>query len=49
MANLETIYGLTVKAFEGMEKLVELNLQAAKAALNESAQQCGFAGSFRRI
>ncbi|MBR6975737.1 MAG: phasin family protein [Ottowia sp.] len=37
-ANLETIYGLTVKAFEGMEKLVELNLQAAKAALNESAQ-----------
>ena len=37
-ANLETIYGLTTKAFEGMEKLVELNLQAAKAALNESAQ-----------
>lgn len=37
-ANLETIYGLTAKAFEGMEKLVELNLQAAKAALNESAQ-----------
>ena len=27
-ANLETLYGLTSKAFEGMEKLVELNLQA---------------------
>ena len=37
-ANLETLYGLTSKAFEGMEKLVELNLQATKAALNESAQ-----------
>ena len=37
-ANMETLYGLTSKAFEGMEKLVELNLQATKAALNESAQ-----------
>jgi phasin family protein len=36
-ANLETLHGLTAKAFEGVEKLVELNLQAAKAALNESA------------
>jgi phasin family protein len=35
-ANLETIYGLTTKAFEGVEKLVELNLQATKAALAES-------------
>jgi len=37
-ANMETLYGLTAKAFEGMEKLVELNLQATKAALTESAQ-----------
>ena len=37
-ANLETLYGLTTKAFEGVEKLVELNLQATKAALAESAQ-----------
>ena len=37
-ANMETLYGLTAKAFEGMEKLVELNLQATKAALSESAQ-----------
>ena len=28
-ANMETLYGLTAKAFEGMEKLVELNLQAS--------------------
>jgi phasin family protein len=36
-ANLETLHGLTAKAFEGVEKLVELNLQATKAALTESA------------
>ncbi|MDP3250281.1 MAG: phasin family protein [Hydrogenophaga sp.] len=36
-ANIETIFGLTQKAFEGMEKLVELNVQATKAALSESA------------
>jgi phasin family protein len=36
-ANIETLFGLTQKAFEGMEKLVELNVQATKAALSESA------------
>ncbi|MFN3737063.1 phasin family protein [Hydrogenophaga sp.] len=36
-ANIETLFGLTQKAFEGVEKLVELNLQATKAALAESA------------
>lgn len=36
-ANLETLFGLTSKAFEGVEKLVELNLQAVKASLAESA------------
>ena len=36
-ANVETLFGLTAKAFEGVEKLVELNLNAAKAALDESA------------
>ena len=35
-ANLETLLGLTSKAFEGVEKLVELNLQVAKATLAES-------------
>jgi phasin family protein len=37
-ANLETLSGLTAKAFEGVEKLVELNLAATRAALSESAQ-----------
>lgn len=36
-ANLETLFGLTQKAFEGVEKLVELNIQASKAALTESS------------
>jgi phasin family protein len=37
-ANVETLFGLTNKAFEGVEKLVELNLQVAKTALNEAAE-----------
>lgn len=36
-ANLETLFGLTTKAFEGMEKIVELNLAASRAALAEAA------------
>jgi hypothetical protein len=31
-ANLETLFGLTEKAFAGVEKMVELNKAAAKAA-----------------
>jgi len=34
-ANIETLFGLTNKAFEGMEKIVELNMTASKAALSE--------------
>ncbi len=37
-ANMTTLFGLTAKAFEGMEKLVELNMQASKAAMAEGAQ-----------
>ena len=37
-ANLETLFGLTNKAFEGVEKLVELNLQVVKASLAESTE-----------
>ena len=37
-ANLETLVGLTNKAFEGVEKLVELNMQVAKTTLAESAE-----------
>ena len=36
-ANLDTLFGLTNKAFEGVEKLVELNLQVAKSSLTEAA------------
>ncbi|MFL6693038.1 MAG: phasin family protein [Ramlibacter sp.] len=36
-ASLETLFGLTTRAFEGVEKLVELNLTASKAALAEAA------------
>lgn len=36
-ANIDTLFGLTQKAFEGVEKLVELNVQATKAALAETA------------
>ena len=37
-ANVETLFGLTTKAFEGVEKLVELNVTATKAALVEAAE-----------
>jgi phasin family protein len=37
-ANVDTLFGLTNKAFEGVEKLVELNLQVARSALTEGAQ-----------
>jgi phasin family protein len=36
-ATLDTLFGLTGKAFEGMEKFVELNVTASKAALAEAA------------
>jgi phasin family protein len=36
-AAVETLFGLTNKAFEGVEKLVELNMTASKAALSEAA------------
>jgi phasin family protein len=36
-ANFESMLGLTGKAFEGIEKLVDLNLQVAKTALGEAA------------
>src|SRR3954466_3725789 len=36
-ATVETLFGLTTKAFEGVEKLVELNVTASKAALTEAA------------
>jgi phasin family protein len=35
--NFETAFGLAAKAFDGVEKTAELNLQAAKALLGEAA------------
>ena len=38
-AALETLQAVAMKSVEGFEKLVELNLQAAKAQLEESTEQ----------
>ncbi len=37
-ANIETLFGLSGLAFEGVEKLIELNTQVAKAAMTEASQ-----------
>ncbi len=37
--SLDTFFALSRKAFEGVEKLVELNLNVAKATLQESASR----------
>jgi phasin family protein len=34
--NVKALFGLTEKAFEGVEKMLELNIQATKASLAES-------------
>ena len=36
-ANIETLLGLTSKAFEGVEKIVDLNMTASEAALAKPA------------
>ena len=46
-ANVETLFGLTNKAFEGVEKLVELNLQVAKTALGEAGDTASAALSVK--
>lgn len=37
-ANVEALFGLTTKAFEGVEKIIELNVTASKAALSEASE-----------
>lgn len=37
-SNVEILFGLSSKAFEGVEKIVELNLQTARAAMGEVAE-----------
>jgi len=46
-ANLETLIGLTNKAFAGVEQLVELNLVAAKSALSDSQKNAQAALSIK--
>jgi phasin family protein len=46
-ASMETLFGLTHKAFEGVEKLVELNLQVAKTSLSEAAETTNAAMSVK--
>jgi phasin family protein len=48
-ANVDMLFGLTHKAFEGMEKLVELNMQVAKATLAESAEHTQAAMSVKDV
>ena len=46
-ASVETLFGLTTKAFEGVEKLVELNLQVAKTTLSEASDTASAAMSVK--
>ena len=46
-ASVETLFGLTSKAFEGVEKLVELNLSATRATLSDAANQAQSAMSVK--
>jgi phasin family protein len=46
-SQLGTVFGATAKAYEGLEKLVELNLQTGKAALSEAAEAASNALSVR--
>src|SRR4051812_25760690 len=46
-SNVEILFGLSAKTFEGIEKFVELNLQTAKAAMGEVAEAARAALSVR--
>jgi hypothetical protein len=35
-ATIDTLFGLSHKAFAGVEKMVELNMAAAKAAMSDN-------------
>ena len=48
-ANMETLFSLTNKAFESMEKIVELNMAAAKAAMNDVAESAQAAMSAKDV
>ena len=46
-AQLGNLFGITAKAYEGLEKLVELNLLAGKSALSEAAEASSAALSIK--
>lgn len=48
-ANVETVIGLTNKAFEGVERIVELNMTASKAALAEAGDHARAVLSVRDV
>ena len=48
-ATFETLFGLTTKAFEGVEKLVELNMQVARTTLTEAAETAQAALSVKDV
>jgi len=48
-ANVDTLFGLSHTAFEGVEKLVELNLQATKAAFSDAAESARAAMSVKDV
>lgn len=48
-ANVDTLFGLSAKAFEGVERLVELNLQVAKTSINEAAATANAALSVKDV
>lgn len=46
-ANLDALFSLSQKSFEGVEKLVALNLQVAKTAMDEAAEHAKAAMSVK--
>ena len=46
-SNIETLMSLTSKAFEGIEKLVELNMQVAKTSMSELTETAKAAMSIK--
>jgi len=48
-SNLETLTVLSTKSFEGLEKLIELNVQAAKTSLSEASEAASAALAIRSV
>ncbi|SDV49751.1 phasin family protein [Chitinasiproducens palmae] len=46
-AQLDTLFGLTSKAFEGVEKMMELNIEALRASLSDSREAAGKAAGVK--